>query len=168
MFASVGSSSSSVINFSNNSAKDCRAPLGTLIMVGARFLKKLVTSSLGTSWLSVSGLKFAGDSVVIRRFSMACVRPVLLQSGHCRCFGIWTGREKPPQLMWNHVGHSEHWTPPLWLVTQRLQLGAPHGSLSVCVHGRLRGGIRLLHNIHLHLKLFINFITTIRLKVCCG
>ena len=45
--------------------------------------------------------------------------------------------------MWNHVGHSEHWTPPLWLVTRRLQLGAPHASLSVCVLGRLPGGIRL-------------------------
>ena len=69
LFASVGSRSSSVSNFWNNSAKDCRAPLGTLFRVGVRFLKKLVTSSLGTSWLSLSGLKFSGDSVVIRRFS---------------------------------------------------------------------------------------------------
>ena len=147
LFASVGSRSSSVSNFWNNSAKDCRAPLGTQFRVGVRFLKKLVTSSLGTSWLSLSGLKLSGDSVVICRFSIACVRPMLLQSGHCQCSGIWTAREKPPHLMWNHVGHSEHWTPPLWLVTRRLQLGAPHGSLSVCVPGRLRWGIRLLHNI---------------------
>ena len=134
--------------------------LGTLFRVGVRFLKKLVTSSLGTSWLSLSGLKFSGDSVVIRRFSIARVRPMLLQTGHCQCSGIWTAREKPPHHMWNHVRHSEHWTPPLWLVTRRLQLEAPHGSLSVCVLGRLRGGLRLLHNIHLHL--FNKFITTIR------
>ena len=125
VFASVGSHSSSVSNFWNNSANDFRAPLGTMFRVGVRFLKKLVTSSLGTSWLSLSGLKFSGESIVIRRFSRACVRPVLLQSGHCQCSGIWTAREKPPHLMWNHVGHSEHWTRPLWLVTRRLQLGAP-------------------------------------------
>ena len=130
-FASVGSRSSSVSNFWNNSAKDCRAPLGTLFRVVVRFLKNLVTSSLGTSWLSLSGLKFSGDSVVIRRFSIACLRPVLLQSGHYPCSGICTAREEPPHLMWNHVGNSEHWTPPLRLVTRRLQLGAPRGSLSV-------------------------------------
>ena len=168
LFASVGSRSSSVSNFWNNSAKDCRAPLGTLFRVGVRFLRKLVTSSLGTSWLSLSGLKFSGDSVVIRRFSIARLRPVLLQSGHCHCSEIWTAREKPPHLMWNHVGHSEHWTPPLWLATRRLKLGAPHGSLSVCVLGRLRGGIRLLFTLALyflkicHCHLFNKFITTIR------
>ena len=88
LIASVGSRSNSLSNFWNNSAKDCRAPFGTLFRVGVRFLKKLVTSSLGTSWLSLSGLKFSGDSVGIRRFSIACVRPVLLQSGHCHGSGI--------------------------------------------------------------------------------
>ena len=140
LFALVASRSGSVSNFWKNSAKDCRAPVGT-VQRRVRFLKKLVTSSLETSWLSLSGLKFSGDSVVIRRFFIACVRLVLLQSGHCQCSGIWTAREKPPHLMWNHVGHSEHWTPPLWLVTRRFQLGAPHGSLWVCVLGRLRGGM---------------------------
>ena len=41
LFASVGSRSSSVTNFWNNSAKDCRPPLGTLFRVGVRFLKKI-------------------------------------------------------------------------------------------------------------------------------
>ena len=35
-----------------------------------------------------------------------------------------------------------HFLHTLWLVTRRLQLGAPHGSLLVCVLGRLRGGIQ--------------------------